>query len=144
MVNKVTKHVFEIIESVSKAPKRADKIAILQQHQNVWALKDLLRGNYDDRVQWNLPKGSVPYTPAEERSVPSNFMKQNVKFKYFVKGGVGDQMPSVKRERIFLDMIETIHPKDAELVIAMVNKNLKIKGLTKKLVEEAFPGLILT
>ena len=142
MVNKATKHVYEMLKQASKAPNRANKVAVLQQYNEIWALKDLLLGSFDDAVQWNLPKGSVPYTPAESSSVPSNFLKQNTKFKYFVKGGVGDQMPSVKRERIFLDMIETIHPKDAELVIAMVNKNLKVKGITKKLVEEAFPGLI--
>ena len=142
MINKVTKSVFEIVEQVSKAKKREEKISILKHHSEVWALKDLLRGSFDDAVQWNLPKGSVPYTPAEERSVPTNFLKQNKKFRYFVKGGAGDQMASFKRERIFLDMIESIHPKDAELVIAMVNKNLKVKGITKKLVEEAFPGLI--
>ena len=142
MVNKVTKNVFEILEQVSKATKRDEKIAILKSYDQIWALKDLLRGSFDDTVQWNLPKGSVPYTPAEEASVPTNFMKQNTKFKYFVKGGIGDQMKAFKRERVFLDMVESIHPKDAELVVAMINKNLKVKGITKKLVEEAFPGLI--
>ena len=69
-------------------------------------------------------------------------LNQNKKFRFFVKGRQGDTMPKVKREKIFLDMVETIHPKDAELVCAMINKKLKVKGITKKLVQEAYPGLI--
>lgn len=135
--------VFEILEKAAMAKTRADKIAVLQQHNECWALKDILRGSFDDSIDFNLPKGSVPYEPAAEQSHPSNLLNQNKKFRFFIKGGQGDSMPKVKREKIFLDMVETIHPKDAELVCAMVNKKLKVKGVTKKLVQEAYPGLII-
>jgi hypothetical protein len=62
---------------------------------------------------------------------------------YFVKGLQGDQLPAVKREKIFLDIIETVHPKDAELMLGMINKT-SIKGVTKKTVEAAFPDLIVS
>ena len=52
-------------------------------------------------------------------------------------------MKNYLREKMFLDIIESIHPKDAELVVQMINKDLKLKGITKSLVKEAFPGLIL-
>lgn len=142
MVNKVTYMVFEILEKAAMAKTRADKIAVLQQHKECWALKDILRGSFDDSLDFNLPKGSVPYEPAPEESHPANLLNQNKKFRFFLKGGQGDSMPKVKREKIFLDMVETIHPKDAELVCAMINKKLKVKGITKKLVQEAYPGLI--
>lgn len=142
MVHKVTLNVFEILEKASKAKTRAEKIAILKEHDQCWALKDVLRGSFDDSIQFNLPEGKVPYEPAPEESHPANLLTQNKKFRFFVKGGQGDSMPKVKREKIFLDMIETIHPKDAELLCAMINKNLKVKGITKKLVQEAYPGLI--
>tara|TARA_B110000444_G_C18573732_1_gene470639 strand:- start:522 stop:686 length:165 start_codon:yes stop_codon:yes gene_type:complete len=51
-------------------------------------------------------------------------------------------MPSYKREKIFLSILEGVHPKDAEIVINMVNKK-PIEGISKPIVEEAFPGLIL-
>lgn len=143
MVNKVTLLVHEIIEKASTAKSRAEKIKVLQEHQTNWALKDILRGTFDDAVQWNLPGGKPPYEPAEESSVPSNLVKHNKKFANFVKGGPGDRMPSFKREKLFIDILEIIHPKDAELMISMIDKKQPAKGITKKLVEEAFPGLIL-
>jgi len=43
---------------------------------------------------------------------------------------------------MFIGLIESIHPKDAELVIAMINKQ-KPTGISRAVVEEAFPGLLL-
>lgn len=143
MVNQVTYMVYEIIEKVAAAKKREDKISILRQYHNNWALKDILRGTYDDKIQWNLPAGKPPFDPADEQTHPSSLTQHNKKFMYFVKGLQGDQMAAVKREKIFLDIIETVHPKDAELMLGMINKK-SIKGVTKKIVEEAFPDLIVS
>jgi len=142
MVYKITLNVFEILDKVAKAEARADKIKILQEHRENWALKDVLRGTFDDSVQWNLPGGKPPFEPAAAESHPSHLIRHNKKFSYFVKGGPGDKLPAFKREKIFIDIIETIHPRDAELMLGMINKKLDVKGLTKKLVEEAYPGLI--
>ena len=55
--------VFEILDQVSKAKSRTDKIQILQKNNNNWAMKDILRGTFDDLVEWNLPTGkAVSYT----------------------------------------------------------------------------------
>lgn len=141
-MHKVSLNVFEILEKVSKASTKADKIKILQEHKENWALKDILRGTFDDSVQWNLPTGRPPFEPAPAHSHPSHLIRHNKKFSYFVKGGPGDKLPRFKREKIFLDIIETVHPQDAELMVGMINKKLNVKGVTKKLVEESFPGLI--
>ena len=143
MVNKTTWRTYEILDKVSAAKTRAEKINLLQNHQNNWAMKDLLRGTFDEAVVWILPTGKVPYEPAEEKSHPSDWSQHNKKLAYFVKGGPGEKMNTIKREKMFLDILETVHPRDAELLVGMINKKLPIKGVTKKLVQEAFPNLIL-
>jgi len=47
----------------------------------------------------------------------------------------------MKREQIFIGVLEAVHPKDAELVISMINKKSPVKGLTLKIAQEAFPDL---
>jgi len=133
--------IYEIIEKAAKAKTRKEKIEVFHNN-DTWALKDVLRGAYDPSVKWNLPEGSPPYEPAEESSVPSNLLKRNTDFAYFVKGGKGDNIPAFKREAIFIRLIEQIHPKDAEIIILMKDKKQLGKGITKKLVEEAYPKLI--
>ena len=136
----MTKLIYEIIDLVRKQKTKKEKVDILKANES-WALKDILRGTYDLRVQWNIPEGQPPFRPSREESVPGNLLRENTKFRYFVKGGQGDTLPKVKREAMFLGLLEGIHPKDAELVIAMINKTA-IAGITKPIIEEAFPGLL--
>lgn len=137
------KEVFEVIEEVSKESSRAKKIDLLQEYASP-ALKDLLRGTYDDVVQWALPPGDPPYTPAEESSVPSSFKRQHKQFAYFAKGiPKYANLRPLKRETMFVNFLESIHPKDAELILLMKEKKNLGKGITKKLVQEAFPNLIM-
>lgn len=143
MVNKTTYQAFEILNKVSEAKTKKEKIKLLKEQDNNWALKDILRGSYDDAVQWILPTGKAPYDPAPEESHPSSWYQHNRKLENFVKGGPGERLKSYQREKIFLDILESIHPSDAELLVQMINKKLEVKGITKALVKEAYPKLIL-
>jgi len=134
--------IYEIFEKVGKAKTKDEKIKILRDNETT-ALKDVLQGIYDSRVEWLLPKGSPPpYEPADARSAPSNLLRQNIQFAYFHKLGKGKDMMPVKREALFIRLLESIHPKDAELVIDMINKKAPAKTITKTIAEEAFPNLI--
>ena len=133
--------VYEVIDKATKARKKEQKVEILQANES-WALKDILRGTYDTTVRWNLPTGEPPYEPNDGYNAPSNLLKRNTDFRYFIQGGAGDKLPAYKRENIFIGLIEAIHPQDAKLVISMINKN-KLGGVTRNVVEEAYPGLLL-
>jgi|TARA_X000001036_G_scaffold20555_2_gene17254 hypothetical protein len=134
------KYVFEILEEVGKQRTREEKVKILKENES-WALKDVIRGTMDDKVQWNLPIGRPPYTPSPAHHHPANLFRENTKFKYFVKGGQGDKMPKYKREQIFIGILEGVHPEDAKVVLSMINKE-KFKGITEPVVKEAFPNLL--
>jgi hypothetical protein len=133
-------YVFEVFDEMNKKRTKAEKIEVLKANES-WALKDVILGSMDSRFQWNLPGGSPPYTASTEQSHPANLLREHKQFKYFLKGGPGDKLPAYKRESIFIGILEGVHPKDAELVIGMINKETP-KGLTKPIVEEAFPGLL--
>jgi hypothetical protein len=137
----MAKYVFEVLELAAKQRLKEDKIKVLRQNES-WALKDVLRGTFDSKVQWKLPKGEVPYEPSEEYNHPANLLRENTKFRYFVEGSPqAEQLPPYKRERLFLGMLEGVHPKDALLLIGMINKEPP-KYITRPIVEEAFPGLL--
>ena len=131
---------YEVFEKLNTAKTKNEKVELLKKNEH-WALKDLIRGAMDSTVNWNLPAGAPPYTAAEAHNAPTSIFREHKKFGYFVKGGKGDNLPSVKRERIFIGILEGVHPEDAKLVISMINKE-KPKGLTRSIIEEAFPGLL--
>ena len=137
----MVKQVHAVFEEFDKAKTDAEKVRILRMNET-WALKDIIKGSMDQRIQWLVPPGDVPYTKSNDWDHPTTLLKKHKDFRYVAKGGPGNAMPSYKREKIFLGIVETIHPADAELVCKMINKEPPREGLTAKLVEEAFPGLL--
>ena len=136
----MAKLIHEVIVEAGKKRSKAEKVECLK-HNESWALKDILRGTYDDAVQWLVPVGAPPYTPNKEESTPSNLIRQNAQFKYLVDSRDARNVLKAKRENIYIRLLESIHPLDAEIVINMVSKK-SIKGISKSVVQEAYPGLI--
>ena len=91
------KLVHEVLEDVRKKRAKADKIKVLKNNET-WALKDILRGSTDTTVTFNLPAGAPPYTPSPPESTPTNLLKRNKDFQWFVKGGPGDNLKNFERE----------------------------------------------
>lgn len=135
----------EILDMVEKAETPdAKKFVLLQQ--NCLALRDVLKGSFDDAVTFILPEGKPPYR-RQEVAVGltfSNLRKQTTKLRYFVQGGPGERLMPSKREKLFIDILESIHPTESELLIAMKDKQLQklYPSLTKDLVKSVWPRLI--
>lgn len=138
-INKISNlHVYEVLKNASRLSKKEDRISYLRENNSL-GLRDVLKIAFDDAVKLDLPEGVPPYDPAKPESVPSSLKKLTKRFRYLVFGNNVNQM---KKETIFIGMLEVMHPEDALLVIAAKDKALDIKGITKSLIKEAFPGLI--
>ena len=142
------KMISEILEGASKQDSQVSRGQYLKDKYTV-ALITILRGGFDDSVVWNLPEGEPPYRKddAPKGYEMSNLYIKQKMFKHFVKGSPsGDRMTDAKREKLFIGLLESLHADEAELVIAMKDKKLtgRYKGITLKLVQDTFPGLIKT
>lgn len=134
--------VFEIFAKVEEAKTKKEKLSILREY-DIMPVRDVLQGTFDPNITWNLPEGEPPFNAQRPESTPSSLRKQHLKFKYFVKGLLeSDRLTKMKREGMFISMLEAVHPEDARILVSMINKKTPVKGLTKKLVEEAYPDLI--
>jgi len=141
--------IHEVLEKAAEASSKEEKIKILQENNHL-ALRDILRGGMDDTIIFTLPEGKPPHEDPVKVGYSRNALyNQTKRFKYFVKGGPGDSLPAPKREKMFINILESIHPKEGELLLLMKDKRLiksnntaHYSGITKKLVQEAFPGLI--
>jgi len=137
----------EILDIVQSAKTKAERIELLQKH-NCLALRDILKGGLDESLTWILPSGAPPYKKEKNQPIglsPSTLYKQSPRLRYFVAGGPGEKLHSTKRERMFINVLESVHPREAELLIAMKDRQLKklYPCLTKQLVQAVFPNLIV-
>lgn len=139
------RYIHEILHAVSNAETQEAKLALLKQHNSL-ALRDVLRSAFDDTIVFTLPKGLPKYRSSlsTQGISPADLTRETHRFSYFVKGGKGDRLTQLKRESIFLMLLEGIHPEDAEVVCLCKEKNLssKFPGITKELVKAAWPKLI--
>lgn len=134
--------VFEIFDEYKKAGSRQDRLEVLKKYSDHHALRDILRGTFDDSLEFNLPEGRPPFTPNKPESAPTTLLKMHLEFGLYVRGGKGQNLPDWKREAKFIQLLEGIHPEDSEYVLKMVSKKPPVRYITKKIVQEAFPDLI--
>ena len=131
----------EVLQKVSNAKTKKEKIKLLQEY-NTNALRMLLIINFDDSVVSLLPPGNVPYTPNEapEGTEHTILEKEARLLHHFFKGG--SNVSQVKREQMFVQMLEGLNKGEAEaLVLAKDKKIGKRWKITKAAVTEAFPSI---
>jgi hypothetical protein len=134
--------VSEILALVSKQKTNAKRIEVLREYENQ-ALKSVLIWNFDDTVITVLPAGDVPFKPNEAPAgTEHTSLRQEHQYLYnFIKGG-NDTLPAVRRETMFIQILENLHPEEAEILVLTKDKKLQSKyKITKDLVSEAYPDI---
>lgn len=133
----------EILQKAHNAKTKSEKVKVLQQN-NSQALRSLFIWNYDDSVVSAIPDGEVPYrpNPAPMGTEHTLLEKEARKFYYFIKGGA-DNLPSMKKENMFIQMLEGLHEDEAKVLCLVKDKQLgKRYRITKAVVETAFPTIV--
>ena len=131
----------EVLQKVSNAKTKKEKIKLLQEY-NTNALRMLLIINFDDSVVSLLPPGSVPYTPNEAPDGTQHTIleKEARLLHHFFKGG--SNVSQVKREQMFVQMLEGLSAGEADVLIKAKDKQIgKRWKITKAAVSEAFPSI---
>jgi hypothetical protein len=161
---------FEVLQVVSKQRSNAKKVEALKKFEHP-SLKSLFIWNFDETVISLLPPGEVPYASAQEQNSlsgtlsgkiedsiikmnelnsnsigsqdqgRSSIRKEYKKFYNFVKGG-NDGLSSLRRETMFINILEGLHPLEAEILCLVKDKKLEEKyKITKNIVSEAYPDI---
>lgn len=129
----------ELLTKISKMKKTKEKIDALKDNDCL-ALRIMIQAAYDPNVTFALPEGAPPYTPTDMPDQEHVFRKEADKVKYFINGFYPN-LKQNKREMMFIEFLERIDPKDAEMLLAAKDKK-KIQGINIKHINEALPGLI--
>ena len=141
--------VHELLEAVDSERVKSRKLDLLRTHGED-SFKMTMIWNFDESVISMLPEGNVPYQPVEgdvqaniEKGLPQRTTIRNSakNFYRFVKGG-DDALNKIKREGLFINILETLPPAEAEILVLVKDKALNTKyNITKELVAEAYPEI---
>ena len=163
--------VFEVLDLVSRQRTKGNKIKVLQEHRDP-SLDAILIWNFDDTVISLLPPGEVPYDGYDEQTSYSGTLSTKIShevrkmhesgnfslgasdtqgrttirrefknFYNFLKGG-NDEMNNIRREAMFINILEGLHPLEAEVLILTKDHDLESKyKITKEVVAQAYPEI---
>ena len=135
--------IHEILELVSEQKTKVKKIEILQQYRDD-SLTAVLIWNFDESIESALPEGEVPYKPNE---VPvgtdhTSLRREWKQLYHFVKGG-NDKLNNLRRESMFVQMLEGLHPSEAQIVCLIKDKRLTdVYKVTLDQVKTAYPDIV--
>ena len=162
---------FEVLDLVSRQRSKARKIEVLKKYEDI-SLKIILIWNFDESVVSVLPSGEVPYVGYDENVTYSGTLstklsnevrkmhetgsfslgasdqqghttirRESKNFYHFVKGG-NDAMNNIRRETMFINVLQGLHPLEAEIVSLCKDKRLgEVYKITRDIVEEAYPDI---
>jgi hypothetical protein len=131
---------FEVLKRTSEISSYPERVAFLRQHDG-GPLRQILKFALDPNIVWDLPDTDPPYKPCIYPGQENILMAESRRLYLFIRGG-NPNLKQVRREALYIELLETVHPDDAILLNHAKNKKLPYKNLTVKLVNEAFPGLI--
>jgi hypothetical protein len=161
---------FEVLSLVSKQRSNAKKVELLKKYEDA-SLKAIFIWNFDETVISLLPEGEVPYASTKEQNSfsgtlsgkiddavgkmnemgsnslgsqdqgRSSIRKEFKMFYNFIKGG-NDGLSSLRRETMFINILQGLHPLEAEIVCLIKDKKLETKyKITKDIVSQAYPDI---
>ena len=129
----------EVVTKATEQKTKEEKIAWLQKNDSI-PLKTILKYMYDTDVEFLIPNTPPPWKKNGYVGVEGMLYKETRRLRIFVKGGGYDHLDQVKREQLFISLLEDIDDKDAELLCKMIAQK-PLKGLSRAVVHEAFPAL---
>ena len=164
--------VFEVLDLVSKQKTKAKKVEVLKKYDE-FHLRTLFLWNFDTTIESALPDGEVPYQSYDDQNTYSGTLstklqedirsmyetgsfsmgvsdqqgrttiRREVKnFYHFVKGG-NDAMNNMRRESMFINILQGLHPLEAEIICLVKDGKLSDKyKITREIVEEAYPDIV--
>ena len=130
----------EIFTKINNAKDKPKKIEVLRQYDTP-GMRMVIKGAFDPKIIWDLPPGTPPYIENEAPAgTEHTYLEVEAKRLYnFAKGG-NDTINKIRKETLFIQMLEGLHASEAKVLIDVKNKSLNktYKGLTSDMVKEAF------
>ena len=161
---------FEVLDAASKQRSKAKKVEVLRRYAHD-SILSLFIWNFDETAISALPEGDVPYgNNREDNSMTgtlsdkindavdkmsemgsnslgsqdqgkASIRKEYTKFYNFLKGG-NNSLSNLRRETMFINILEGLHPLEAEILVLVKDKRLTDKyKITKEVVSEAYPQI---
>jgi hypothetical protein len=138
------KNIYEVFDEFAKADSKQDKINVLA---NNWTptLKLVLQLAYRPEMQWKFKDYPERYKkPDTKPGISYASLDTELKRLYMFRVGneTAEKLAPKRAEELLMVFLESLEPREADIVIGIFKKDLGVKGLTLKFIRENIPDVL--
>ena len=132
----------ELFEEAQNAKTRDERITLFKEN-DTFVLRTILQLAYNKSIELDFPSGAPPFNANTNPTGLEPVRLKNV-IKPLGNCVKGNKIAGFKKEKILISILESIHKKDADIIIAAKDKKLDklYSKITENLVEKTFPALL--
>lgn len=139
------KNIYEVFDEFEKADSKKERMLVIEKNLSQTLVK-VLELTYHPNFEWLVTEMPENYKVPTDMlpGISSNQLSTQIKKLYLFRKGdpSAAQLTPEKRNQLLLQLLESMEPREAEVIIGIFQKDQGVKGLTYKFVKEAFPALI--
>ena len=124
--------IYEIFNELRKMNNGEDKAKVLLDNDSL-ALRTLMRLNFDKNIKLNVSK-DIEYRAAARHDVVTTLIKETRNYARLTDLSLSRE----NSDNRFRTILESLDPKEAKILFAAMNKDLRMRGLSKKLAIEVW------
>lgn len=135
----MTRSISSILTEANGRRRRDERVAVLRAHDTA-PLRTVIEHALNPAIRWDLPEGPVPYRRNDGDNLDGRLHVEARRLYIFVE----DALPGIsraRREQLFIQLLESIEPHDAELLVRIKDGDWPYRNLSRSVVAEAFPDM---
>jgi len=139
------KNIFEVFDEFEQATNKKDRMAVIERNLSK-TLVQVFELAYHPNYEWLIKEMPDNYVipndilPGISRTQLSTEIRKLYMFRK--DDPTAEKLSPQKRNELLLQLLESLEPREAEVVIGIFQKDLGVKGLNYKFIKEAFPNLL--
>jgi hypothetical protein len=139
------KNIFEVLDEFEMAESKKDRMAIIEKNLSK-TLVQVFELTYHPNYEWLITEMPDNYKIPNDvlPGITSAQLSNQIRKMYMFRKGdpMAEKLTPQKRNELLLQILESLEPREAEVIIGIFRKDLGVKGLDYKFIKEAFPQLL--
>lgn len=139
------RNIYEIFDDFKNAQTKDAKLGILKHNWNPTLLL-VLQLAYHPDIKWKVP-GKYPdlyRVPDTQPGISFSTLNSELRRLYLFQEGnpTAEKLTPKKQQELLIMLLESLEPREADVVIGIFKKDLGVKGLTYKFIRDNIPGVL--
>ncbi len=139
------KSLYEIFDEFELAKSKKERMEVIGKNLSQ-TLVDVLKLTYHPNFKWKVKELPDNYKVPTDMLPGITYDSLNAQLRrlyIFLEGNqTAEQLGEKRRKELLIQILESIEPREAEIILGIFQKDLGVKGLDYKFVKEAFPDLL--